>query len=101
MNLNQKAEKFTPEESLFGALVRIAELKEECDAHGRRIEQLNAVLERANTALAQQADDLLAYQDYYGTSVAQVRHLQGCEKCETYNLATDVYTEHCPDYPTE
>jgi len=51
---------------------------------------------RLESALAQQADDLLAYKDYYGTSPAQVRHLQEC-----YDGCGHQPGPRCPDYPTE
>lgn len=66
-------------------------------------------LEDQGASLAQQAEDLLAYKDYYGTSVAQVKHLQGCE-VEKRALAdflgrkVDEFCNgdyYCPNYPTE
>lgn len=49
-------------------------------------------------ALAASAEMLLTYKDYYGTSVAQVKHLAECVSCP-YD---PTITHHvCPDYPTE
>ena len=58
-------------------------------------------LEYAHIALATQGDELLAYRDYYGTSVAQVRHLSACHRCESYGQEAPDTTYRCPDYPTE
>lgn len=60
-------------------------------------------LEYAHAALAQQADDLTAYKDYYGTSVAQVRHLATCVLCAEADTLDESKraTYRCPDYPME
>jgi hypothetical protein len=43
-------------------------------------------------------ENLLAYKDYYGTSLAQVKHLQGCPNCY---LGIDADQVRCSDYPSE
>ncbi len=48
-------------------------------------------------------DDLKTYRDYYGTSPAQVRHLQACVGgcCPRDCSGDDDSHDRCPDYPTE
>lgn len=48
-------------------------------------------------ALAESAEALLTYRDYYGTSVAQVKHLAECAVC----MPPELEPSYCPDYPTE
>ncbi len=112
------------EESLPAALSRVAELKRACDALERRVIELSrwkeaatenyydAIGDRNNyvkklndaeSALAQQSDDLLVYKDYYGTSVAQVRHLSTCVGgcCPRDCSGDDDSHDRCNDYPME
>jgi hypothetical protein len=49
-------------------------------------------------ALAAATEMLLTYKDYYGTSIAQVKHLQECTDCY---LAIDAEQVRCFDYPAE
>ncbi len=64
----------------------------------REVETLRDARSRLEDALAQSAQDLLAYKDYYGTSVAQVKHLAECARCYELRFVPGV---PCPDYPTE
>lgn len=48
-------------------------------------------------ALAASAEMLLTYKDYYGTSIAQVKHLAECAVC----MPPELEPSYCPDYPTE
>jgi len=60
-------------------------------------------LPEVKAAIAELASDLKAYRDYYGTSPAQVRHLQACESgcCSRDCSGDDGFHDRCPDYPTE
>lgn len=74
-------------------LVRIYE--KACEIRNGQIAALEA-------ALAEYAESLLTYRDYYGTSVTQAKHLAECPRC--YDVAPGE-PEHmqcrCSDYPTE
>lgn len=68
---------------------------------GRQDEALANLAEnvaKLEETLAVAYDDLLSYKDYYGTSPAQVRHLQSCTRCLPVECMS---TERCPDYPAE
>lgn len=70
---------------------------------------LQAKVSSLEEALAVSADMLLTYKDYYGTSIAQVKHLQECEllydtsdnapfRCHTSDPG---FHSRCGDYPEE
>lgn len=52
-------------------------------------------------AIAELVDIVKAYKDYYGTSPAQVRHLQTCKQCCDGNGCSCDGSDRCSDYPTE
>ena len=49
--------------------------------------------------LANANEELTAYKDFYGTSVAQVKHLQECTECSEPSCCEHGWT--CSEYPTE
>ncbi len=69
----------------------------------QEIKRLTRAIRALESDLQKQADDLLAYRDYYGTSPAQVRHLSTCVGgCCPRDCSGDDYShDRCPDYPTE
>ena len=84
-----------------GSIEALIKVRKERDAWRKLALKLTTSLEYAHIALAVQADELLAYKDHYGTSVAQVRHLSACHRCESYGQEAPDTTYRCPDYPTE
>lgn len=61
--------------------------------------RVSDMLAKAESTLATQAEELLAYKDYYGTSVNQVKHLQECGACDASRCCEASF--FCPDYPSE
>jgi hypothetical protein len=57
---------------------------------------------RLEDELATAHEALTTYKDYYGASVAQVRHLRECTECCPRNCSgDDGFHDRCTDYPTE
>lgn len=83
------------------ALVDELELaREKVERQHEALANLAENVAKFEAALAVSYDDLLAYKDYYGTSPAQVRHLQSCTRCDVGSYV-DKDSRPCPDYPTE
>ncbi len=68
----------------------------------QRVNGLAEALTNCEATLAQSAQDLVTYKDYYGTSVAQVKHLAECTECCPFHCPGDDGShDRCYDYPTE
>lgn len=80
--------------------IQIKQLEAENDAKQQEINGLEDALQNCEEALAVSADMLLTYKDYYGTSVAQVKHLTECGICIGERFGQPL-TNPCPDYPSE
>lgn len=86
------------EEDYDKAIEALIKIRREREEKQEEINGLECALENCEQALAVTTDDLLVYQDYYGRSVAQVRHLRGCTGCY---LGMDPHWVHCDNYPAE
>jgi hypothetical protein len=101
------------QDKVFALKERCALLAEQVEAalelYGKACAERDGHITSLEDVLAATAENLLAYRDYYGTTIAQVKHLQECTQCCSRNQCS-VDTRYsqaghschpCPDYPTE